>query len=71
MERTLVSYPGQTIQVLPGTVTIRKTPNVIPQYLGQDVTWTITVRSTGSGPIRNVVVTDVLGAGRAHPPLSV
>ncbi len=55
-----------SIQVLPGGLTIKKTPNVIPQEIGQDVTWTLTVENTGFGTIKNVVVTDVLGAGLAY-----
>ncbi len=43
-----------SIQVLPGGVTIKKTPNVIPQEIGQDVTWTLTVENTGFGTIKNV-----------------
>ncbi|MDY6950138.1 MAG: choice-of-anchor Q domain-containing protein [Thermodesulfobacteriota bacterium] len=54
------------IQVNPGAVAIRKTPNVIPQVLGQDVTWTLTVENTGFGVIENVEVTDELGAGLAY-----
>jgi len=55
-----------SIQVNPGAVTIRKTPNVIPRVLGQDVTWTLTIENTGFGVIENVEVTDVLGAGLAY-----
>jgi len=55
-----------TITVLPGGVTIRKTPNVIPARVGQDVTWTLEVRNSGQGTIANVVVTDLLGAGMAY-----
>jgi uncharacterized repeat protein (TIGR01451 family) len=54
------------IQVNPGAVTIKKEANVIPQVLGQDVTWTLTVENTGFGVIENVEVTDVLGAGLAY-----
>ncbi len=54
------------IQVNPGAVTITKTPNVIPQVLGQNVTWTLTVENTGFGVINNVEVTDVLGAGLTY-----
>ncbi len=55
-----------SIQVLPGGVTIKKNPNVLPQELGQNVTWTITVENTGIGDIKNVVVTDDLGTGLAY-----
>jgi len=52
-----------SIEVFPGAVTIKKRPNVIPQEVGQDVTWTLTIENTGLGIIENVVVTDVLGNG--------
>ncbi len=52
-----------SIQVLPGGVTIKKTPNVIPQEVGQNITWTLTIENTGLGTIKNVFVTDVLGSG--------
>ena len=54
------------IQVTPGAVTIKKTPNVIPQVLGQNVTWTLTVENTGFGVVKNVEVSDVLGTGLAY-----
>jgi uncharacterized repeat protein (TIGR01451 family) len=57
---------AHSIQVLPGGVTIKKTPNVIPQELWQNVTWTLTIENTGFGVIENVVVTDVLDAGLAY-----
>jgi len=51
------------IQVNPGAVTIKKTPNVTPQYLGDTVTWTLQIENTGFGVIENVVVTDILDTG--------
>ncbi len=54
---------ARAIQVLPGRLSIRKTPSVISQEVGQNVTWTIAVENTGLGTVRNVVVTDGLGAG--------
>lgn len=54
---------AMSIQVNPGAVNIRKEPNVIPQVLGQNVTWTIEVENSGLGVIENVEVTDILGAG--------
>jgi len=54
------------IQVNPGAVTIKKTPNVIPRVLGQDVTWTLTIENTGIGIIENVEVTDELDSGLAY-----
>ena len=57
---------AHSIQVLPGGVTIKKTPNVIPQELWQNVTWTLTIENTGFGIIENVVVTDVLDTGLAY-----
>ncbi len=63
-------FPDETgvlnIQVNPGAVTIKKTLNVIPQKVGQDVTWTLTIENTGFGVIENVEVTDVLGAGLSY-----
>ncbi len=57
---------AKSIQVLPGAVTIKKTPNVVAREVGQDVTWTLTVENTGLGTIENVVVSDVLGSGLAY-----
>lgn len=54
---------AMSIQVNPGAVNIRKEPNVIPQVLGQNVTWTIEVENSGLGVIENVEVTDALGIG--------
>lgn len=54
---------AHSIQVNPGGVTIKKTPNVVSRELGQNVTWTLTIENTGLGTIENVEVTDVLGAG--------
>jgi uncharacterized repeat protein (TIGR01451 family) len=54
------------IQVNPGAVTIKKTDPVIPQVLGSNVTWTLTVENTGFGIIENVEITDTLGAGLAY-----
>ncbi|RLF93177.1 hypothetical protein DRN50_07665, partial [Thermococci archaeon] len=54
------------LSVQPGAVTITKTPSVIPASIGDTVTWTLTVESTGLGPIRNVVVQDTLGAGLTY-----
>lgn len=54
------------LSVQPGAVTITKTPHIIQASVGDTVTWTITVESTGLGPIRNVVVQDILGAGLTY-----
>jgi len=67
-----VTYDGGSSQgsiylsVQPGAVTITKTPSVIHASIGDTVTWTITIESTGLGPIRNVVVQDTLGAGLTY-----
>ncbi len=55
-----------SVEVLPGGVTIKKTPNVSPEYLGDPVTWTLTVENTGLGIIENVEVTDILGSGLTY-----
>ncbi|MBU1715114.1 MAG: DUF11 domain-containing protein [Proteobacteria bacterium] len=54
------------IEVKPGAIAIRKTPNLIPQGIGQDITWTLAVENTGVGIVKNVEVTDQLGAGLAY-----
>ena len=54
---------AKSLQVLPGAVTIKKTPNVVAREVGQTVTWTLTIENTGLGIIENVAVSDVLGAG--------
>jgi len=51
------------IQVLPGGISITKTPDVIPQIVGQQATFTIQVENTGIGTIENVEITDVMGSG--------
>ncbi|MGQ9734128.1 MAG: CARDB domain-containing protein [Candidatus Bipolaricaulia bacterium] len=56
---------SMSIEILPGAVRISKEPSVIPARVGDQVTWTITVESTGLGSIKNVVVTDELGSGLA------
>jgi uncharacterized repeat protein (TIGR01451 family) len=55
-----------SIEVLPGAFLIEKTPSRYPAAFEEEVTWTVTVRSTGLGAIRNVVVTDILGPGLAY-----
>jgi uncharacterized repeat protein (TIGR01451 family) len=51
------------VTVQPGAVTITKTPSVIQARLGETVHWTLTIESTGFGPIQNVLVSDTLGTG--------
>lgn len=51
------------VTVQPGAVTITKTPSVVQARLGETVHWTLTIESTGFGPIQNVVVSDTLGTG--------
>ncbi len=52
-----------SIEILPGAMTLRKTPASPAAGIGDLVTWTLAVNSTGLGSIKNVVVTDTLGAG--------
>ena len=52
-----------SIEILPGALTLTKTPSVVEASVGDEVTWVITVDSTGLGPIRNVTLRDVLGSG--------
>jgi len=51
------------ITVYQGAVTIEKTPSTQNATLEENVSWTITVTSTGLGPIENVVITDTLQSG--------
>lgn len=51
------------ITVYQGAVTIEKNPSTQNATLENNVSWTITVKSTGLGPIENVVVTDILQPG--------
>ncbi len=55
-----------SVKILPGAVRIYKEPSVVDAHVGDTVTWTITVESTGLGAIHNVVVTDTLGAGLSY-----
>ena len=55
-----------SIEILPGAITITKTPEVIPAGFGDVVIWTLTVNSTGLGSIKNVVAWDVLGPGLTY-----
>ncbi|MCC7573383.1 MAG: DUF11 domain-containing protein [Candidatus Methanofastidiosum sp.] len=51
------------ITVYQGAVTIEKTPSTQSATLEDNVSWTITVKSTGLGPIEDVIVTDILEPG--------
>ena len=55
-----------SIDVLPGTLTITKTPAVISAALGDTVTWTIKVENTGLGKVKNVEITDTLNSGLSY-----
>ncbi len=51
------------ITLYKGAVTIEKTPSTQNATLEEDVSWTITIKSSGLGPIKNVIITDTLGSG--------
>jgi len=55
-----------SIEILPGALIVSKTPSVQDASVGEEVTWTLTVESSGLGTISNVVVTDELGSGLAY-----
>lgn len=63
---SLQGVSSTSIEILPGAVTITKSPSVQDASVGEEVTWTITVDSTGLGTVSNVEVTDVLGSGLAY-----
>lgn len=52
-----------SVEILPGALTLAKTPANPAAGVGDLVTWTLTVNSTGLGSIKNVAVTDSLGSG--------
>ena len=62
---TLENTEAISIAILPGALTITKLPSVLEAGVGDQVTWTLTVESTGFGPVRNVEIEDVLGDGLA------
>ncbi|MCX6101318.1 MAG: hypothetical protein NTV92_07855, partial [Candidatus Bipolaricaulota bacterium] len=55
-----------SVEILPGAVTVTKTPATPAAGVGDLVTWTLGIHSTGLGSIKNVVVTDTLGPGFAY-----
>ncbi|MCX6677736.1 MAG: hypothetical protein NTU95_07315, partial [Methanothrix sp.] len=55
-----------SVEILPGAVTVTKTPATPAAGVGDLVTWTLGIHSTGLGSIKNVVVTDTLGSGLAY-----
>ena len=61
----LQNVSSTSVEILPGAVVISKTPSVQDAAVGDIVTWTITVESTGLGIASNVEITDVLGSGLA------
>ena len=52
-----------SVEILPGAVTVTKTPSQVPAPFGGSATWTLRAENTGLGRLHNVVLTDVLGAG--------
>ena len=55
-----------SIEILPGAFVLSKLPSVAEAAVGDQVTWTVEVESTGLGPVRNVVLLDTLGPGLAY-----
>ncbi len=55
-----------SIEVLPGAITIKKEPAVLSAAIGDSVSWNLIIENSGLGTIKNVVVTDVLGAGLTY-----
>ncbi len=54
---------SMSIQVNPGAVTVRMEPAVPNGGLGDTVNWTLRIRNTGLGTIKNVDITNVNGDG--------
>ncbi len=61
----LQNVSSTSVEILPGAIVISKTPSVQDATVGDTVTWTIAVESTGLGTASNVEITDVLGSGLA------
>ncbi len=59
-------FDSLSIEIRPGALIVSKTPSVQDARVGDEVTWTITVESTGLGTVSNVVLSDVLGPGLAY-----
>ena len=59
------------VTMLPGSLTVTKTPSLQSAGIGDTVVWTITVRNEGFGKAVNAVVTDTLGSGLAFTGFSV
>jgi uncharacterized repeat protein (TIGR01451 family) len=59
-----VDFNGtKPITVYPGAVTIEKLPSTQNATLENNVSWTIVIRSSGLGPIEDVIVTDTIQSG--------
>ena len=59
----LQALDSMSIEILPGDVTVTSAPAVTPAGVGDLVTWTLSVHSTGLGSIKNIVAIDTLGPG--------
>jgi len=62
----LEDFGSISIEILPGAFVLSKLPSVVEAAVGDQVTWTVEVESTGLGPVRNVVLVDTLGPGLAY-----
>jgi len=64
-EIPLQNVSSTSVEILPGAITISKTPSIQDASVGDLVTWTITVENTGLGSVSNVEIVDVLDSGVA------
>jgi uncharacterized repeat protein (TIGR01451 family) len=60
---TNVATAATFVTLLPGSLTVTKTPSLQSAGVGDSAVWTITVRNEGFGRAVNVAISDKLGSG--------
>lgn len=60
----------QNVQTVRGNLTVQKSPNIRSAWLGDVLSWTVTLRNTGLGTVYHAQVTDTFGAGYVGADLS-
>ncbi|MCS6825189.1 MAG: DUF1080 domain-containing protein, partial [Caldilinea sp.] len=60
----------QNIQTVRGNLTVQKSPNIRSAWLGDVLSWTVTLRNTGLGTVYHAQVADIFGAGYINTDVS-
>ncbi|HHY55738.1 MAG TPA: DUF11 domain-containing protein, partial [Chloroflexi bacterium] len=60
----------QNVQTVRGNLTVQKSPNIRSAWLGDVLSWTVTLRNTGLGTVYHAQVADIFGAGYVNTDLS-